>query len=276
MNNNEAYTLITGGSTGIGKAIAEECARRKRNLLLVALTNDELKDSAEEINVRYDVKVLYYQMDLTEEAALEAFYQWCVEQHLKIDMLVNNAGIGGHGGFDSSEGVMNRKMIRLNVEAMVTLTHLFIPLLLKQPKSYILNIASLASLHPVPYKTVYAATKSFVYYFSQGLRKELRDKSISVSVVSPGPVATNDAVIDRIGKQSALVRYSLLSAEKVAVKSLNGLFAGKAFIIPGRINRLYARVSKLVPDSLITSIFARKINYGSEKEKTSNKMQMAD
>lgn len=275
MNNNEAYTLITGGSAGIGRAIAEECARRNRNLLLVALSTSELRSTAAEIYDRYNVKVLYYEADLTDEAALEGLYHWCEQQGLKIDMLVNNAGFGGNGCFDLSESIENRKMIRLNVEAMVTLTHLFIPMLLRERQSYILNIASLASLHPMPYKTVYAATKSFVYYFSQGLRGEFRDKPLSISVVSPGPVATNEAVNERIKSQGILVKYSLSTAEKVAFQSVDRLFKGKAVIIPGRINRIYARAIKFIPHWLLGAIFAKSLKKESER-KHQEKLQMAE
>lgn len=255
----EAYTLVTGGSTGIGKAIAEECARRKHNLLLVALPGPELEETAADLNNRFGVKILYYNLDLTDEQAINEFYTWCCNHEIGIDMLINNAGMGGVGCFDCSDPGVNQKMIRLNVEALMTLTHKFLPFLKEQPESYILNMSSMASLHPVPFKTVYAASKAFVYFFSQGLREELKDSSVSVSVTCPGPVSTSNEVLLRIQQQGYLARLPLLTPQEVARISINGLLKKKSFIVPGKINRMYAWVYRLFPDSFVRHLFARKM-----------------
>lgn len=258
-----SYTLITGASTGLGKELAIECARRKMNLVLVSLPGEDLEGLSLEIIARYNVRVSYHETDLTRREAVEDLAGW-VNFNFPVNILINNAGVGGSCRFTESSTEYLDNMIKLNISAMVLLIRLLLPELKKHPRSYILNVSSLAAFSPVPYKTVYPASKSFVHCFSIGLRAELKNTSVSVSVLTPGPIRTNSDVRKRINGQSPYVKSSILSPKKVAEIALRKLLKRKAVIIPGFINRFNAFMIRLVPVNVRvyvgTAIFKRELS----------------
>ncbi|MGY0425829.1 MAG: SDR family NAD(P)-dependent oxidoreductase, partial [Polaribacter sp.] len=138
-------------------------------------------------------------------------------------------------------------IIQLNIMATSLITKLLIPNLTQQTKSYILNVSSMAAFSPIGYKTVYPASKKFIEYFSQGLNEELKDKNISISIVYPGPMKTNENVTSRIEKQSKFVNSGVLDLGDIAIISLNGLFKGKKMIIPGKLNKLSRYILAILP-----------------------------
>ena len=149
-NEKQFYTLITGASKGLGKAFANECARRRMNLILVSLPGENLKCLQSELQVRYGVRVFFRETDLTERDAVEQLAHW-INEKFSIKMLINNAGVGGTQFFDSSSVDYLDNMIQLNVRAMTLLTRLLIPQLRRNMNTYILNVSSLAAFSPVPY-----------------------------------------------------------------------------------------------------------------------------
>jgi short-subunit dehydrogenase len=242
------YTLITGGSMGIGKALAGECARRGRNLLLVALPGPELERTAEEIRSAYDVRVDTLGIDLTLPGSPGKVYEWCEKHAYTVDILMNNAGIAGSAIFEESPVSYSDERILLNIRALVILSRLFIPMLKQHGQAYILNTGSFSAYQPLPYKSVYAASKSFVHLFSLALNEELRDSSVSVTVVNPNGVRTNVGSHGRIATHGKLVQHTLiLDAEKIARISVEGMLNGKKVVIPGFWNRSLLFVSRLMP-----------------------------
>ena len=195
---NEKYTLITGGSKGIGKAIAIECASRKMNILIVALPGEDLNNTAQELSQKFDIQSDSFGIDLTEIDGPENVYKWCIQNKYEVDILVNNAGIAGTSVFENSTLEYSNTRIQLNIRALVLMCRLFISDLKKSPTSYILNIGSLSAYYAIPYKSVYAASKAFVVSFSTALNDELKDTSIFVSVVCPNGVETNKGTFKRI------------------------------------------------------------------------------
>jgi hypothetical protein len=139
-----------------------------------------------------------------------------VNDRFEVFMLINNAGIGGTMRFDraSTEGII--KMIELNVLVLSTLTHRLLPNLMRQPDGYILNVSSMAACSPIGYKTVYPASKAFVHSFSLGLSEELKRTNVCVSVVHPGPMATNEEGSGRLSKHGFLARLVTLFPDDVA------------------------------------------------------------
>ena len=127
MKNKETYTLITGGSGGLGKALAEECAGRGMNLILAALPDKELARTSEYIKNKYKVKVWIYGVDLVQRDAPEKIHAFCEHNGLTVNMLINNAGASGHAVFEKSSIAYNELRIHLNLRALVLLTRLFIP-----------------------------------------------------------------------------------------------------------------------------------------------------
>ena len=259
------YTLITGASKGIGKSMAMECAKMHQDLILAALPDDGLECVAQEIANEYSVDVKTYPLDVTNRKEVEAFYEWCKNHKLAVNVLINNAGMGLQGQFCILTLEENLQMMNLNMQSMVTLTHTFIPMLKEQKESYILNVGSLASYLKFPYKAVYSGTKNFVLAFSDALRQELKNTSISVSCLCPGPTMTNHLVAARTEEQGLKAKLLIKSASFVAEAGVEGLFKGKRTIIPGKFNRLLIFLIKHLPSSTSTRVAEKMFANAKEK-----------
>ena len=241
------YTLITGSSEGLGKAFAIECAKRGMNLILVALPGPELSALATLIKTNYPVEVVCIARDLCKNESCTELLAEVTALNLKVNMLINNAGLGSTVLFEQGSPLLYEKQIRLNVLATTLITRLFLPLLQQHGSSYILNVGSLASFFCLPKKLVYAATKSFVYFFSKTLREELRNSGVQVSVLCPGAINTNPAITMMNKTGNYISRLSVMNPEEVAQEALNGMLRGKEVIIPGRLNNSFMLLGKLLP-----------------------------
>jgi uncharacterized protein len=258
MNTNPEYTLITGASLGLGREFAIACAKRNMNLILISLPDEKLSVLAEYIAFRYRVKVVYFELDLTRKESLLSLHDHICHQYA-VNMIINNAGFGGSRAFECSPLEYLDNMIQLNIRALSLLTRLMISNLKRQPRAWIMNISSMAAFSPMPFKTVYPASKAFVYYFSRGLAEELKDTRISVSVVHPGPMMTNDEVSSRIRKHGFSGRLCLLSTESIADLSIGEMLKGKKVIIPGFMNKVNRMLFRLVPLSIQMSLLSRMV-----------------
>lgn len=259
MNNsiNNGYALITGASAGIGKALATEFAKKGHNLILVALPDSGLCEVTETLIKNYAIKAWPLTIDLTETDAPQKVRDFCTENELPVNILVNNAGIGHEGLFTASPLPFIVKMLQLNMTALTCLTHLFLAELKRHDNAYILNVGSMASFRPMPYKCVYTATKSYVFYFSRALREELRDSPVRVSVLCPGPVITNAKVEARTNNKGFFSDMMLMKPDEVAEKAVRHLFNNKAVIVPGIVNRALILLEKGMPRSIPVKIIAR-------------------
>ena len=257
MENPDIFTLITGASTGIGKALAIESAKRGWNLALIALPDEKLQDFSESLEKNYHIKTEFLEIDLTDKKSPQLVYEWCQNRGIHVGRLINNAGVGMCDQFLSLSYEFYEKMMMLNMVSLVCLTRLFLPELGKCPAAFILNSGSLAGFYPSPYKSVYAASKSFVNMFSLALREELRQSGISVSVLCPGSVPTNDAVKMRIPRNGYFARAAVLSSERVARIALEKMEEGKAIIIPGFVNKLYYFLGLIFPFKLSAKFLSR-------------------
>lgn len=246
------YALITGASKGIGKAIAEELAARKFNVLLIARSENELKKTAAEIAEKYKVNTDYLTLDLSVINAGENIYNWCKQKNYTIQVLVNNAGYGLSGPFEKYSSSENMNMMSLNMITPVQLCQLFLPTLKAQPKSYILNIASSAAYQAVPNLSLYAATKSFVLSFSRGLHQELRKTNVSVTCVCPGATDTDFVKRAQVGEKGLKAADKVnMSPDAVAKIAVKNMLEGKAEVITGVINKLGALAVWLLPKGLV-------------------------
>ena len=245
------YTLITGASQGMGLEMARECASLGRNILLISLPKENLKVLSENISEKFNVQTDFYEIDLTEAKSAEEIFKWVKKKNYSIDFLINNAGFGGFGAFEEYTLSYVEKMIDLNIKATTRMTHYFIPELKKNSPSFILNNASMMANFPCPYKSVYAASKVYVKYFTEALRVELESFGISVSLLQPGATPTNDVVKNQIQKGGFIARVSVTEAHKVARKAVRNTLKGKPIIIPGWKNRMSLRFLKILPYSLL-------------------------
>ncbi|RRB06708.1 SDR family NAD(P)-dependent oxidoreductase [Larkinella rosea] len=241
------YVLITGASAGLGKAMAIELARQGHHLILVSLPNENLGDLAHQIRISCNVQVAYYETDLCERPNIEALIAWIQTSQLAVFYLINNAGIGGSQAFEQSDTGHIERIIQLNIIGTALLTRLLLPFLLKFPQSYILNVSSMAAFSPFPYKTVYPASKAFIYSFSLGLRAELRAFGVQVSVVHPGPMPHTPENQARLQKHGRLGRMLTVPLEFIAQTALERVEQGQSVIIPGWTNKMGYWVSRWVP-----------------------------
>ncbi len=252
------YTLITGGSLGIGKALARECASRGMNLLLVARNRADLESTAEEIRREFSVRVGIYRADLRETHAPRQIWKWCIGKGYRVNVLINNVGMAGTAVFGESSPGYSEERILVNIHALVLLTRLFLPELKSHPRAYILNTGSLSAYYPIPYKSVYAASKAFVLSFSRALRMELRGSPVSLTLVNPNGVITNTGTIERINAHSGLAkRLFIMEAERIARISIDGMLKGRPVVVPGIMNRLLVLVSRILPGGFRDARMAR-------------------
>lgn len=251
LNNCEEYTLVTGASSGIGKEIAKEFAIRGRNLVLIARNKNALEELANQLNTNYKVNVLFVSIDLLEENASKSIYEWCKERNIKIQAIINNAGVGLFGEFHNLSVEKQISMIALNINSLVGLVHYFIPELKKRKKGYILNVASIAALYPLPYYSVYGATKAFVLSFTEALRHELRHSNITVSCLCPGDTNTN--FFKNAGNTNQ--KKFLMPPENVAKVAVDSLLKNKSVIFPGNMKL----ISK-IPRFILKKIIARRVS----------------
>ena len=247
-----AYALITGASKGIGKAIAHQLAARKNDLLLVARSAELLEQVSKELTEKHDIKIACLAIDLSEENAAQKVFNWCSENNYTVNILVNNAGYGLSGSFDKYTLAENQNMLHLNMLVPVALTQLFLPQLLLQPQTYILNTASSAAYQSVPGLSLYAASKAFLLSFSRGLHQELRNKSVSVTCLSPGATDTDFVVRAQLGpkglKAASQVNMTPEAVAKIAVKAM---FNKKPEVITGTVNKFGVFFSWILPKVLV-------------------------
>jgi uncharacterized protein len=246
---NKKYSLITGASSGLGKELAKECARQGRNLLLTALPDENVSVLGEQLSLEFGVDIKTFEADLTKSAEIKKLIK-NISENYEVDILINNAGLGGAKPFLEATPEYIEQIVFLNMHALVLITRLLLPTLKKQRKAYILNIASMAAFSPMPYKTVYPASKAFVYSFSRGLGAELMDTGVSVSVAHPGGMKTNAEVTNSIENHNRIIQATTLSAEKVAQICIRRLLKRRKLIIPGIMNKISWVLLKIVPTRL--------------------------
>jgi short-subunit dehydrogenase len=246
--------IITGASKGLGKALALEMASRGYETLLVARSAPLLDSLAAEITSRFNVKVHTLALDLAQTEASQTIYDWCQGASFQPTVLINNAGYACWGYFHALPLSSQLPMLGLNVQGMVSLTHRILPLLQKQPKAYILNVCSTSAYQPVPTMSLYAASKAFVRSFTRSLRYELRKGPVSVTCLSPGPMATNFIAQANMQAMQETAQKFEMKAEDVARSGVKAMFAGRAEVIPGWMNALSVRFSKVLPDALLERI----------------------
>jgi len=256
------YTLITGASSGIGKALAYYCAELRMNLVLISLPAEGLADVALDISEKYNVITRYFEIDLTGYNAPEQVINFVNEAKLDINILINNAGVSGASIFENSRPEYIDQRIMLNIRATTLLTRYFVPVLKANTTSFILNVSSMAGIYPIPFKATYSASKAYIIHFSRALRPELRKNGINISVLCPTGVRTNGIMQKRMDQHTIFARISEVSTEEVAKTAINHMLKKKFLIIPGWFNRVVFTVSKIIP-SFVSESF---INFEYRKE----------
>jgi uncharacterized protein len=230
--------LVTGASSGIGEEFARQLADRGYQLVLLARRTERLERIAAELPTKAEV----IGCDLSREATELPGRVEALDG--TIDLLINNAGFGVRGHFMDSDAARYAEMVRVNCEAVVFLTRTFLPAMVERGSGGIITVASTAGMQPLPYESVYAATKAFALNFSDALHTELRGTGVRVLAVNPGPVPTEWQEVAGYD-ESTNVMPGEISAEQVVRESLAAYDKGRRSIIPGRAFRWFMRGTKL-------------------------------
>ncbi len=250
-NNNAKTALITGASSGIGKALASEFAKDGYNLVLAARGVAKMQAVADEIQKRYKVKVAVIGADLESNDGATRLHADIKARGITLSVLVNNAGYGTFGEFKQSALAPELAMMQLNMNTVVSLSKLFLPDLIAT-RGKLLNTASTAAFQPGPYMAVYYATKAFVLSFSEAIAAELEGTGVTVTALCPGPTASGFQ--DKADMHdSALVRGKKLpTSEEVAAAGYRAMQRGQRVFVPGAMNWIMAQSIRFTPRNMVT------------------------
>ncbi len=252
--------IITGASSGFGMGFARRLAGECRRMVLIARRRELLETLASELTAANSgLEVLVRPCDLADEVAREALGRELAALAPTRTLLINNAGLGDHGDFLTSEPARNRSMVAVNVAAVTELTHAMLPTLTTQGGA-VINIASLAGDVPIADFAVYAASKAYVSSFSEALNIELRDYGVPVLAVCPGPVHTGFGAVSRRpgdGADSVPFKKCFYTPIPTVVEgSLRALACGKARYYPSTRIRLAAWFIRNLPLPLMRAIMS--------------------
>ena len=247
--------LITGASSGIGREFSRLFAEKGYRLVITARREKNLTE-LKEMYPENNIEVI--PCDLGSETGAEYLYNEIKKRNIKVDILINNAGFGLFGEFYETDIEKEKKMIDLNVKALVELSKYFLQEMLERNSGKILNVASIAAFQPGPYMSVYYASKAFVLSFSEALRNEVRNTGVCISVLCPGPVETEFEKSSELSRSKLFSKLKPVTAEKVAYAGFRGLMKNRAVIIPGFFNRAAITAGTFVPTGIKVNI-ARKI-----------------
>lgn len=241
------YVLITGGSSGIGLALAKQFAKDGYGIVLAASREERLLVAKQEIEQLYGAPTHIYAFDLAMQGAAEALYDAIKADGIRIEVLVNNAGIGTIGATEKITVREDEALMVLNMMTPVTLTKLFLKEMYEQKHGSILNVCSTGAFQPGPYTSTYYASKSFLLSYTKAVRYEAKEHGVKVCALCPGTTAT-----DFFARASAKIPKGAMSAEAVASYGYKKFLKGKEVIIPG----LSFRLMKLCPEKIKTAVIA--------------------
>ncbi len=257
--------LITGASSGIGAEFARQLAPLAAQLILVARREDRLEELAEELRrANPALRVAVRPTDLTNMSDTQLLCDWMETEGFELDLLINNAGLGDHGPFESADWSRVNEMLQVNVVSLTYLCHRLVPSLRHHRPGAILNVSSMASLLPIPGLGVYAATKAYVSSFSESLRAELSGTGIGVTHLCPGPVETEFA---RSAKRNnghhvggnATPDALEVSVQQVVREGLRAIANDQARVIPGALVKLAAVGIALAPLFILRFFLNRRV-----------------
>ena len=259
MDKSLIYTIVTGGTEGIGFELAKLFAGNKHNLIIAARNETKLEAIKSEFEKKYEISVETIQLDLSVDKAWEKIIRTVEEKKLIVDNLINNAGVGSFGYFHESKDGFEEKLININIIALTNLTKYFLKKMIERKKGGILNVASTAAFIGGPKMSMYYSSKAYVLSLTEALHDEAKGFGIKVSCLCPGPVKTSFQEKAGIKKSENAKKY-LMSASKVAEVAYVEFFKGKAIILPGYKNKLLVLGNKLIPRSLSRRIILKSNN----------------
>lgn len=265
-NRSGRYALITGATSGFGYELAKLFAKDGYNLVLVARSEENLQELTTDLTQTFLIEVLPIAKDLFNPTAAEEIYSETTSKGIVIDVLVNNAGQGKYGLFVEYDSARDVDMIQLNITSLVCLTKLYLKEMVARNEGKILQLASLLGKYPTPYMSVYAATKAFVIYFTEGLINELKDTKITLTALLPGPSDTD--FFHKAGAEETVTykEDSLSSPAQVAKDGYDALMNGESRIISGAKNKMFAAMSNIMSDNMLATTMEKKMKPSEDSE----------
>ncbi len=256
--------LVTGASSGIGRELAKLLAEEGHDVVLVARRRDRLEELARELKSRVSPRVIA--KDLEDPASPAEIFKELETEGIRVDILVNDAGLGIYGRFWETDLARQLAVIQVNLVALTNLTGRFLPGMVSRRKGKIVNVSSTAAFQPGPYMAVYYATKAYVLSFSEALAEELAGTGVSVTALCPGPTVTEFQEGAGIEETSLFRGPLVMNARSVARAGWAGARRGKRIVIPGLGNKLLKEIVRFSPRRLVTAV-ARRIQKKRSGEK---------
>jgi len=248
--------LVTGASSGIGEALAHCFARDGHRLVLVARRESRLRTLAESLCNEHGTHVDVVPSDLARRGAAATLAAMLRRRRCAIDVLVNNAGVLGHGAFVGSSAAQHHRLLDLNVAGLTAMLAAFVPAMVRRGHGRVLNVASIAAFAPVPGLAVYAASKAYVLSLTESLAEELRDTGVTVTALCPGITAT--AMLDRAIRDNVRVAqlpgFVVGDVREVALAGYRACMAGETITVPGALNRAASVAGRATPKWLLRRI----------------------
>ena len=252
MKNNK-IALITGCTSGIGKALSVKFAQQGYNLILVAKNKDKLKELSNHLSQTFRIKSVFIVYGLEKPEAAEYVFHKVQELDLKVDVLVNNAGFNEFGNFIKTSREKEHEMMYLHMFFVTDMMKLFLPLMLGNKQGQILNIGSTGSYISCPYDAVYAATKSYILSASKGINAELKGTGVTITTLCPGSTKTEFAA--KAGMEDTLLfKLFVMSPERVADIAYKALMKRKTAVVAGIYNKILVITSYILPNRLVDNL----------------------
>lgn len=247
--------LVTGASSGIGRALAARFAADGWNLVLAARSLAKLETLAAELSARHGIVTSVIGADLGSAEGAAGLHAEVVRRGIVVDALVANAGAGTYGDVRDADLAKDVAMIELNTVSVVVLTELFLAGLIAR-RGKILMTASTAAFQPCPHMAIYAATKAFVLSFSEALAEEISSTGVTVTALCPGPTATGFFDVADMNSSALVKGKRLPTAESVAAIGYRAMLRGQRVVVPGLMNKLLAQSVRVSPRRVVTMLVA--------------------
>jgi uncharacterized protein len=251
VSSNKSMVLISGATGGLGKAFAVECASRGFDLFLTDMRDASLETLARGLHRSYGAKVLWRACDLSDAESRARLFEALAAEELTFWSLINVAGTDFEGEFTTRSIEQVRAIVRVNIEGTLEMTHALLGRRDPMAPFRIINVASMAAFYPMPVKATYAASKRFLLDFSLALREEMQDRGVTVTVLCPGGLYTNQECIDAIEAQGLAGHLTAQSIGSVAANALDSALRGQALCIPGAFNRMIQVLGSLLPPAWV-------------------------
>jgi short-subunit dehydrogenase len=248
------WAVVTGASAGIGEALAVELAQAGVHLVLTARRRDRLDALAERLRTQHSIQTKVIVADLAQPEAPQQIFEATEGSGLIVDLLVNNAGFGEYGEFLHSKLEMQVNMVQVNCTAVVHLTRLFLPAMVKRRQGAVLIVASTAAYQPVAYMATYAASKAFDRMLAEALAEEMKRYGVRVSALCPGPT---ESEFQQVAGARAGESRKMQSAAEVSRLGLEGLAQGKHWVIPYLAGRVQIFAQRFVPRRMVSGAAER-------------------